>query len=381
MNGFLLKIGGFEPLARGASAIDRWSGMRSFTSGSDGGMSWVWWIIIAVVLLAVIILAYLLIKRMSGRRATPGGDEFRRRGIELGLREQELKLLKHITRLLVLKNPASIYTSQSVFRDGIDLLMRSEKVTAMTDRMRAGTSALLESIREKLGFQRPFDDGSEVAVNSRQVAAGAKVYITTPDNFESVEAVVVETGPSEFELEADVPPPAKAGDVWVIRHPVGQSLWEFDATVVRTDEGKVVLGHSHRIRMINLRRFPRVATNKPAQVAMFPFTEQNPILEAPEFVPATVVEIGGAGLLVEMPMQTEVDEKVILVVKIDNERLIQGTGKVRRVFKDKQGNRMVAMELVGLNSNELAELICETNLVAILEAQEKAEAIESEAPA
>ncbi len=352
----------FRPLMFEASAVDRWGGMRSFTSSAGGSSGWVWWvlIILALALAGGVVIAAVWKYGQMYRRAFA----FRRRSDDAGLRAEEIKLIRHIARLSGVKDFVTIFTSDSAFDRGVDRLTRSAKVAAMSEAMCANLNTMLGSLREKLGFKQSFDDGSKAVSSSRQIAQGSRVFITQPGGTGPVEATVVSTRPSEFVVEADEPLTGRYGQVWVVRCPVGSTAWEFDATVIRSQAGATTLGHSQDIRMINLRRFPRVATNRPAQVALFPFSEATPDIRTPHFVPAAVVEIGGSGLLIEMPMLAHIAEKTIVVVKLDQRRQVQGVGKVRRVFTDEHGGKKVAIELIGLNSNELAELISETNITS-----------------
>ena len=364
----------FRPLMSEVSAVERWRGMRSFTSSTGELSGWVWWVLIILVLALAAVVAIAVVWKYG--RMHRLAAEFRRKGDDAGLRMEETKLLRHIAKLSGVKNSATIFTSYDAFNRGIDLLMHSAKVAAMSEAMCANLNTMLESLREKLGFRQTFDDGSKAVSSSRQIASGSRVHITRPDGLSPVEATVASTGPSEFLVEADEPLVGHFGQVWVVRCPVGSMAWEFDATVIRSDAGRIALGHSQDIRTINIRRFPRIATNKPAQVALFPFSEETSDIQAPHFVPAVVVEIGGSGLLVEMPVQAHVGERIIIVLKLNEKCQVQAVGKVRRAFTDEHGSAMAAIEMIGLNSDEMAELISETNITAAHRRQVNAEAEE-----
>lgn len=376
MHGRLSIMDYFGPMLQ-VSPIDRWGGVRSFTSSADKSSGWVWWVlvILALVLSAAVVIAAVW-KYGQMRRKVAG---FRRAGDQAGLRTEEIKLLMHIAKLSGVKDITTIFNADGAFNRGLDRLMHSARVAAMSEAMCANLNTMLRSLREKLGFEQIIDDGTKSISSSRQIALGSSVFITLPGGDGPVEATIVSTGPSEFLVDADEPLVGHFGQVWVVRCPVGSTAWEFDATVIRSDIDGITLRHSSDIRIINLRRFPRIATNKPAQVAMFPFSEDTPDLQSPHFVPAVVVEIGGAGLLIEMPMQAHIDEKTIVIVKIDKRHQVQGVGKVRRTFTDENGNEMVAIELVGLNSDELAELVSETNIAANHRKVEVAETSETSA--
>jgi hypothetical protein len=360
-----------------ASAVDRWHGVRSFTSSADKSSGLVWWVLIILALaLSAVVVIVAVWKYGQMRRKAAG---FRSAGDQAGLRTEEMKLLMHIAKLSGVKNIAVIFNADVAFNRGVESLMHSAKVAAMSEAMCANLNTMLGSLREKLGFEQIIDDGTKAISSSRQITTGSRVFITLPGSDGPVEATIVSTRPSDFLVEADEPLVGHFGQVFGVRCPVGSTAWEFDATVIRSDIDGITLRHSSDIRIINLRRFPRIATNKPAQVAMFPFSDDTPDLQSPHFVPAVVVEIGGSGLLIEMPMQAHIDEKTIVVVKIDKRRQVQGVGKVRRTFTDETGNEMVAIELVGLNSDELAELVSETNIAANQRKVEVAETSEASA--
>lgn len=362
----------FRPLMSDFSAVDRWRGMRSFTSPVGGISGWVWWllIILALILAAGVVITTVWNYRQMRRRAAA----FLRRGDDAGLRTEETKLLRHIAKLSGVKDSDTIFTSCDAFDRGIDQLMHSAKVTAMSEAICANLNNMLESLREKLGFKQPFDDDSKAVSSSRQIAQGSRISITQPDGTGPVDAIVVSTGSSEFVVEANEPLAGRFGQVWVVRCPLGSTALEFDATVIRSEAGRTSLRHSQDIRIINRRGFPRVATNRQGQVALFPFIVETPDIHTPHFVPAAVTEISGPGLLIEMPMRAHIGERAIVVVKLDQRRQVQGVGRIRRVFTDKNGSAMAAIELVGLNSDELAELICETNITAAGRRQVNAEA-------
>ncbi|MHC4582256.1 MAG: hypothetical protein ACYS14_12440, partial [Planctomycetota bacterium] len=161
-------------------------------------------------------------------------------------------------------------------------------------------------------------------------------------------------------------------------------------------EGEIlVLAHSYDVRFINRRRFFRAVVNKPALIAGFPFTRKVPAgacenqsapdastcsWAAPEFVPATVTEMGGPGLRIEVPAAVEVGSRVLVVVKMSEEsaadrrrnsawsqnktvrlsKIVEDIAEVRRV--EPVGDEFsLAVELTGLSDSDIDELIRETN--------------------
>ena len=349
-------------MLRRTGALDRYSGARSFfRSGST--VSTIWWLGALIVLVAAMgVLAWFALKHMLKRR---DWNQFRQASRKAGLRQQEFDLLKKVAQSAGVKNSATVFTADGVFEEGVTRLMQSSKVAALPSSMQAKLVATFSTMREKLGLRQPLPRDESVALNStRQIAAGSKLYITSQTGAEAVAATVFGNGPAEFLVEADALPEIRPGDVWVIRYFREEATWEFDAPVLRDEQGKAALGHSGDIRPINLRRFARVETNATARAACFSFHAGDPRQETPEFFPATLVEIAGPGLVLESSLQAAAGQRVLVVVKFDGQRQVQGLAKVRRVSPGREGATLLAVELVGLDDDEIAELARETNLAA-----------------
>jgi hypothetical protein len=178
----------------------------------------------------------------------------------------------------------------------------------------------------------------------------------------------------------------------------------------------MVLNHSDNVRFINLRRFMRIAVNKPAFIARFPFSapllfseskkgEQSRNgsgLTPPEFVSAVVTELAGISLSLTVPFEAKVGERVLVVFKEegreaaedrkqsnDNKqagaadevqskaasnpltsapnslrtRIIQDIGEVMRVQAYEKGFSIV-VRLTGLSDSNINELVRAANYAA-----------------
>jgi hypothetical protein len=153
------------------------------------------------------------------------------------------------------------------------------------------------------------------------------------------------------------------GESWVVRYPQGGVLWEFDAWVTGRSDGEVALRPTGRLRWINRRRFLRVATRRPAYVAPFPFLMNYQETSPPRFYEGTLTEIGGAGLRVDAPVRVAPGERVLVVVELAPDKVAEGTGIVRRAAPAAGGMTSLAVELVGLDTTEVAELTRQTQPV------------------
>ena len=371
MNGCVLISELPLPMTRTLTALERWEATRN-TLSPGGASTWVGTIVVLLALVGLVALGAILvhsyIRRYKKSRA------FVDQGLHAGLSENELKLLRHMVALLSLKNPATIYTAEGLFNQTAARLMRHRRTLAFSAAMRADLYAQVQSMREKLGFQPCSQESSGDLISSRQIAAGARIFITPDGCSEAVGATIVKTDDSELVIEADEAPPCRSGDDCVIRHSIGAAVWEFESQVVRCEQRTVALNHTHSARLINRRRFPRVRIDRPAHVARFPFFSENPEQEIPEFIPARLLQIGGPGLMLHLLLQTSlrscVGERILITARLATNRLVQGLARIRRQSAKEQDGSFLGVEVVALDPAEMAELVRQTNLAAVQETRE-----------
>ena len=216
-------------------------------------------------------------------------------------------------------------------------------------------------------------------------------------------------------MAVKLPKPIKIvfGDVWYARYYFGASVWEFDTSVISCKGDILVLNQSDDLRFVNRRRFLRVPVYRPAFVAHFPFIKMSDagghksmksfrmyrsstgasdkVWGEPEFVPAVVTELAGPGLCIEAPLELKVDDRVLVVFKLDEEniaepvperegdktkdapdlqsrikgeKIAEDIGVVRHI-KALQEGFSIAIELTGLSDSDVSELIRATNAASL----------------
>lgn len=158
--------------------------------------------------------------------------------------------------------------------------------------------------------------------------------------------------------------PLAVGQACVLRRAFDGLQWEFPAMVVAAADGLIIARRLGEPRYVNLRRFVRVATQKPAFVARYPFVKAESSEELPAFVPGQVTEIAGPGLRIDAPLEAEVGDRVLAVARMPDDKVVQGVGEVRRVVRVAPTGRTLAVELTGLVEREIGELVRETNAAA-----------------
>jgi hypothetical protein len=279
----------------------------------------------------------------------------------------------------------------------------------------------LSFLREKLCFQKKpsVSIGSPSKLkrpSSRHILTGKILYITrrkSPDlgDLGDIESTVTKNDNMELTIKLTTSVESKLGELWRVRYSFGASVWEFDSSVVRCNDDILVLNHSDDIRFISRRRFLRVEVNKPAFIAHFPFSrtlssnnnskkspaiKQSSVNESdnwgpPEFMPATVTELGGPGLRIETKLEAKAGERVLVIVNLSEEndqdlnpsskstslrsvlsrdkkstpsKILEDIGEVRHV-RALQNGSSIAVELTGLSDSNLNELIRATNAAYI----------------
>ncbi len=400
----------------------RWDAARSWFGTSI--ITDRWFIIISLATLLTLIVLFLVVSLQRMIQERKAAEQlFAEYANKRGLSERERQILLDIAGKAGLKRSEAIFTMGRAFDRGAakiveeSLAQQKAEEAAAKDNLRILRQQIgLSFLREKLGFQkrRPASIGSPTKpkrLTSRQIPVGKKLHMTrrkTP-GAGSIESTVIKNDDMELMVRLAMPVESSLGELWRARYYFGASVWEFDASVVSCGGGILVLNHSGDIRFINRRRFLRVPVKKPAFIARFPFAKtvggssdvseepsdakqgSAPMLASqeamgvgawgpPEFVPAVVTELAGPGLRIEAPLEVKVGERVLVVLRLDEEkgqdsdlqktgkaptsRIVEDIGEVRHT-KAIQNGLSIAVELTGLSDSDVNELIRATNAALV----------------
>ena len=264
------------------------------------------------------------------------------------------------------KDPELVFTSEEVFERGLGNVERlaGEANGFGGPRMVMCRSCrFYQSLREKLGFVR----GEKKAPAATEASLGplkpgmtlAVVRQQEPQDFE-VTLTAAEKSGGELTVKSDEPVGGQAAESWMLRYSEESILWEFSARVVRVADGEFVLKPVSDVRGVDRRRFVRVPVDKAAQIAPFPFQKDNADPVPPEFAPARLVQLAGPGVVLEADMQAKTNDRVLVVLELED-RSVSGLGMVRRGNDGDKDGETVAVELVGLDHTQVATLAKETN--------------------
>jgi hypothetical protein len=407
---------GFNIVVLALTPTERWKAAGRFgTSMTEH------WFILAGVAVIIVLTALLLmvsLRRMAQERKV-SGQLFIDYAEKRGLSGRERKILLEIAYKAGLKRSHAIFSMVGAFDYGAGKMMEeslAQQGAEESQRLRTELSFL----REKLGFRKKssVSIGSPTKLqrpSSRQIPAGKQLHITRrkPPDLNDIESTVIKNDNMELTLKLITPVESKLGELWRARYYFGVSVWEFDTSVVRCNGDILVLNHSDDMRFISRRRFLRVRVNKPAFIARFPFSRTLPPNSVsikkdhavkqgsvnksgntwgpPEFMPATVTELGGPGLRIETSLEVNTGDRVLVIVNLSEEKgqdliphqkstsptsdmvqdsrttpskIIEDIGEVRHIRAIQDGFS-IAVELTGLSDSNVSELIRITNTASI----------------
>jgi len=391
---------------------ERWEAARRF----DGGfMAERWFILTGLAVIGILALLLAIISwRHKLEQAKAADLSFFEHALKEGLSERECRILRSVADYAGLRQSEAVFTMADAFDRGT-IRMMNESLGCQGTEENALLKAELISMREKLRFHVQ-SEGSKgepaksKATSSRQIPVGKKLRMTrrlTQDvqDTEDIECTLIRNDFFNLAVKSPMPLQSSAGDLWRVRYYFGASVWEFDTSMVRCDGDIMVLNHSENIRFINRRRFLRVPVKMPALMAKFPFerrfSTQNTngralrersasnnstnasigTPEPPEFLPATLVELAGPGLLVKANLDAKAGDRVLVAFNPDEEyhnepapnrrqansqapRIIEDVGMVRRSTVTEDG-LLVGIELTSLSDSNVNDLIRLTNAVSL----------------
>jgi len=376
---------------------ERWEAARRFNDGSVLGEPW--FILAATSALAILILLLWVVSHKQNKQRKAGSNQlFKEFSERRGLSERECSLLFDVAELAGIQQKSAVFTMQEAFELGsskiIEKALAEQKDGESTEEIR---SELFE-LREKLGFQKQTSTSvNPRKLSSRQIPVGRKVHLTRRKSRKSgdIESLVLENNDIEFLVRTKIPVKITPGEYWRVRYYFGASVWEFDTTVIRSDNYNLFLNHSNNVRFINRRRFLRVPVSYPAYVAAFPFsrnfaqagtkrTQKSKTKDTtwgpPEFVPGTVTELAGPGLRIDAPLEVKKGERILVIMQLNKPQEQQDDNKQAKDIKSAgilediaevkhtvalENSFSIAVELTGLSDTDMNEIIRATNLASL----------------
>lgn len=358
------------PLAAGSNAVERYRAMgRGLARGTKGAPMLSPWLVLMLGLAAIacFIGVFAIIQRRDQNKAR--WRRFFQRGARSGLGPQEMSLLRNIAMASSVKNPDVIFTSEEAFYHGmagVDGRDGGTNIFGEPNSSACSSCKFYDSLREKLGFARTAGQVARPgAISLGPIIPGAVLTVARshdPLEFQ-VTVTSADEGTGDVTVELGEPLDVQVDESWMLKFPEGGTLWEFDARSVARNGLSVTLRVGGEARQVDRRRFARVTVDKSARVASFPFEKSDQVAAAPQFVPARLIELGGPGVVLEAQFQTDVNQRVLVVLELDS-IAVESLGIVRRSGTIAEEWAEIAIELVDLDTGQIAELTKQTNASA-----------------
>ncbi len=383
------------------SPVERWQAARRL-EGNEGGIpSWM----IVGGLIAVITLAglFVLLNFLKGRQQkSNSSNSFLELACQRGLSQREAKVLYYMAQQANLTNLEEIFTMDDAFAVGAKLLASKVASANAPDKYNKKVKAEVSALRSKLGFSKSKSRINPASIatykpTSKEIPQDSILHISRGifNGLEEIEARVIKNTDSELSVKLPEAIDCEPKEKWLIRYYFGATIWEFEVSVINNYEDVLVFSHSEDIRFVNRRRFLRVPVRKRAYIAYFPFAryvdsqdvgigltlkgafDRDMVL--PEFDEVIVTELAGPGLRIETKTELNVNDRIIVIFELEHieeqdeqegeanhksqSRIVQDIGQVIHTRTIK-GGFSVAVELTGLNDNDVNDLIRATNLAA-----------------
>ena len=330
---------------------------------ADDASSGLLWVVLSIALAVIIVATAVLVILAARAQRRRQAVMMHQEALRLGLSEDEAELLDRLVGVSGTSEPMTLLAVGQTFHAAAERYREGRIFQGLPHTRQAETEALIARLAEKLGFDDRGDE-EEASEDAGPFQEGGALSVVHRGAADGRQARIVDVHSDDIVVESDLPPESvKIGENWLIRYPNDGTVWEFDATVLRSEGGRHVLSRPARLRFVNHRRFQRAATDQAVQVAAFSGLKAGEP-ELPRFVPGRMLEIGGPGVRVRADLDAAVGQSVLALLQVAPDTTLEALGKVRRVLSQDDGAPLLAIELVGLTRRELAELVRLTNHAA-----------------
>lgn len=281
---------------------------------------------------------------------------------ETHLARRERSVLQEMVKAGKVYHARALATSSLVFEAAAAALQRSQRMQALSEANRRVVSESLEVLRQKLSFQPPTDQAAAETAPPAEIRPGDQLTVVHRGQAATMDITVASSGEDALVVDAPLAADCQPGEAWLVRYAREGKMWEFDAAVIEKVGQRVVLSRPGSARFINRRRFHRVPTDQEAAVAEFPLWRNELNVTDHEYVSGKLVEIGGPGLKLQAPLEAQSGQRVLVLLQFSAGEIVEGLGKVRRVSQRPGGQAELAIELIGLNEEEVGRLAQQTNV-------------------
>lgn len=348
---------------------DKWNALRQTGSGGTSAFLWIAMLAAACAIAVCLTVLHFLRLRQQRKLAL---TELRAAVDRAGLGADHKRVLTWIAVLSGAKPLDSVLTTPPAFERGTDALLGGDRATEIARHLGSPPAVIVRELREKLELGPPRAGRALLAHMLTGIPQASNVTVSRSASPREFDATVRETSQPTFDiaLEPHQTIECDAGEVWTISRADQGVVCNFDAKVLKREDGAVHLLAQGDAHYISRRRFARIPTYRAALVAQLPLVSPGDSLTQPEFAKATVLEIGGPGMLLQMDAEVPMGQRLLIVVQAAAQEVLQVVGVVRRVGPAAPGadggeqQWSIAVELVGLTPQDLSHLVRHANKAA-----------------
>jgi hypothetical protein len=334
-------------------------------------------LILGIVLVGlVILLAWVSWRRGPWKRGA-ARELFWDGAVQRGLGARERQILVAIATRSGLRRHHEVFTRADAFDHGAERLLAEctrDRTTLETERLQREVS----SLREKMGYEGKSVPVEPVAPSSsRNVPVGASVELSQKGESAILPAVVVRNDDLEIAVELQTPVADIVGQAWTVRYQHDEQVWEFETVAISSEDMRVSLSHTERVRVAEPDSYHCVSVEAPAVVARFPFMqatttdsndESSEGTDAQwfELVRAVVTEVSASNLSLRSTLDVRAGERVLVMFALTSAEATDDTGQPTHVVghigrvrhrQTSDENASMTVDLLGLTDSEAAELV------------------------
>lgn len=355
----------------GLTPLEKWRAVRS---GSRSVGSW-WtsntFVLSALAVVVVLLICLILLRR---RREREAWSALRQAARERGVTDKEFQVLAEVVKRVKPKTFLAVFLTDVAFDRGALAYLQSGRFARLSLEDKHEALGLVESLREKMDFAQAADLLSPGARATGSLQAGTDLTVFADGSSQSFQASLASTNAVDMAIEPALPVSHRDGQKLRVQFVEDGRLLEFDTTVVRGRNGKIIINHADEIRPANRRRFARVRVSLWGRVAL---RGKHWSSQGGQFEDAEVVEVGGPGLRLATALQAKKDDRLLVEIELPGGYALQRTAIIRRVAGRSGGKNVYGVELLALTDHEVAELVRVGNEAERLRRARQAEPQES----
>ena len=349
-----LGFGGWGPLLA-QSAVDRWRGARA-SAQADHGSTWMWTALLGALLLVfAAALVGLVIRRL--RRDRRAWKLFAQQAKGHGFDAEQQEILTRIARLAGMRNPLAIFTVAQAFDRGAEGYLHSPAFTGRSGADQDWARLQIPELRSGMAYPQSGPGGNPDARNTRSLPAGTALTVFRPDRNELFDAEIISTNAVDMAVQAKRSTYCRTGELVLVQFSDGRQRYEFETTVVRARNGRILLDHNDQALPAESRRHVPIALRRPARIAKLP--DDFDTVERMDYFDARLIQVIGPRVTLQSPVQAAVGQSLLVELDLGGAEFVQAPGVVSALPHGQKPGKPVTyvVDLDGISEGDLQFMV------------------------